>query len=215
FVLFNLEENGLIGSRQYVQTMRPKWREQGIKIVGMLSLEMLGYYDTKLGSQTNPFKGVPGLPQGELAGDFIALTTTASHAPFCTALAEAMTAAEPKVKILKVDMFPIAPPDLLRSDHAPFMAAGVPAIMVTDTANFRNPNYHKPTDTLETLNPEYFTRTVRALAGAIDALAGPMDKPAIEWKRQAHKPADEPDPAKPKSAPDEQPKPPTEPAKPG
>lgn len=219
FVLFNLEENGLVGSRQYVQTMRPKWKEQGVKVVGMLSLEMLGYYDTKPGSQTNPFKGVPGLPQGELAGDFIALTTTASHAPFCAALAEAMAAAEPKVKLLKVDMFPIAPPDLLRSDHAPFMAAGIPAIMVTDTANFRNPNYHKPTDTIETLNPEYFTRTVRALAGAIDTLAGPMDKPAIEWKRQPPKPqpADDSDPSKPKTAPapPEQPKPPAEPTKPG
>ena len=39
-----------------------------------------------------------------------------------------------------------------RSDHAPFWAAGVPAVMISDTANFRNPHYHRETDTPETLD---------------------------------------------------------------
>ena len=39
--------------------------------------------------------------------------------------------------------------DIFRSDHAPFWAAGIPAIMITDTANFRNPHYHNSTDTLD------------------------------------------------------------------
>ena len=39
-----------------------------------------------------------------------------------------------------------------RSDHAPFWAANIPAVMISDTANFRNPHYHQATDTPETLD---------------------------------------------------------------
>jgi hypothetical protein len=70
----------------------------------------------------------------------------------------------------------IIPPDLLRSDHAPFLNMGVAAIMLTDTSNFRNPNYHKPTDTVSTLDPERYTAGVRALTGAAWLLAGPIAK---------------------------------------
>jgi aminopeptidase YwaD len=43
-------------------------------------------------------------------------------------------------------------PDTRRSDHAAFWYYGYPALMLTDTANFRNPHYHRSTDTLETLD---------------------------------------------------------------
>jgi Zn-dependent M28 family amino/carboxypeptidase len=57
--------------------------------------------------------------------------------------------------------------DIFRSDHAPFWAAGVPAIMLTDTANFRNPNYHKPTDTADTLDFSFMIRVTRALVATV------------------------------------------------
>ncbi len=65
-------------------------------------------------------------------------------------------------------------PDTRRSDHAPFWDAGYRAIMVTDTTNFRNPHYHLPTDTLETLNLEFAARVCCATAGLIAELARPM-----------------------------------------
>src|SRR5690606_22115028 len=43
-------------------------------------------------------------------------------------------------------------PDLRRSDHARFWDAGIQALMLTDAANFRNPNYHTPGDSIGTLN---------------------------------------------------------------
>ena len=43
-------------------------------------------------------------------------------------------------------------PDTRRSDHAPFWDLGYPAIMVTDTANMRNPNYHQPSKHLRNIN---------------------------------------------------------------
>jgi hypothetical protein len=43
-------------------------------------------------------------------------------------------------------------PDTRRSDHAPFWDLGYKAMMVTDTANLRNPNYHRPTDIVISIN---------------------------------------------------------------
>lgn len=174
FVLFNLEELGHTGSNQYVTAIREDHRAGSPRIVGMMSLEMLGYYSDQPGSQRSPFKGLEGVPSPD-KGDFIALTTISSASKFVRALDAAARTGEPSLKTVVIDMFPIAPPDLLRSDHTPFLLMGVPAVMVTDTADFRNANYHKPTDTPETLNPEGFARTVRGLTAAVHALAGPME----------------------------------------
>ena len=56
---------------------------------------------------------------------------------------------------------------LLRSDHVPFWEAGVPALMWTDTAEFRNPHYHRPTDTPETLDYEFLAGVARLLVHAV------------------------------------------------
>ena len=104
-------------------------------------------------------------------GDFIGLGTIKAFAPFCDRFAEEMRSAAPELKVLVVDFPPITPPDFLRSDHAPFILAGLPGVMLTDTSNFRNPNYHRPTDTIATLDPARFALTVRAVAGATEAIA--------------------------------------------
>lgn len=54
-------------------------------------------------------------------------------------------------------------PDTLRSDHAPFWRKGIPAIFISDTANFRSSRYHTPSDTLEGINYSFLTRLVHAL----------------------------------------------------
>jgi Zn-dependent M28 family amino/carboxypeptidase len=65
-------------------------------------------------------------------------------------------------------------PDSRRSDHAPFWDEGYPAVMLTDTTNFRNPHYHRPTDTLATLNLDFAAKVCRAASGAVLELAGPV-----------------------------------------
>jgi hypothetical protein len=62
-------------------------------------------------------------------------------------------------------------PDSRRSDHAPFWDSGFKAIMVTDTTNFRNPHYHRPTDTLATLNLEFAATVCCATTGMIFEMA--------------------------------------------
>jgi Zn-dependent M28 family amino/carboxypeptidase len=62
-------------------------------------------------------------------------------------------------------------PDARRSDHAPFWDSGYPAVMVTDTTNFRSPHYHQPGDTLETLNLPFAAEVCRAVGGLVMDLA--------------------------------------------
>ena len=63
-------------------------------------------------------------------------------------------------------------PDTRRSDHTAFWEQGFPAVMLTDTANFRNPHYHQPTDTLETLNLDFMASVANGVTAAVLALAG-------------------------------------------
>ncbi len=186
FILFNLEEVtgvfGLVGSRQEAARLKQAIDAGQERVVGMVSLEMLGYYRDEPGSQRNPFRGVPGLPDRDI-GDFLALAGSSRHSAFIRALDAAMRHAQPDFRTLVIDAFPneqvpIVPPDLLRSDHAPFIELGIPAVMVTDTANFRNPHYHRLTDTVDTLDPVRFPLAVRALAAAVETLAGPAGSDA-------------------------------------
>ena len=59
--------------------------------------------------------------------------------------------------------------DLLRSDHAPFWRAEIPALMLTDTAEFRNPYYHTPADKINTLDFDFMLKVCKAtIATTID-----------------------------------------------
>jgi hypothetical protein len=61
--------------------------------------------------------------------------------------------------------------DALRSDHAPFWANGYPALLLTDLANFRNPNYHRATDTIGTINFAFMANTARSTIAGLVAFA--------------------------------------------
>ena len=69
---------------------------------------------------------------------------------------------------------PLAPhvPHLARSDHAAFWARGHPAVMVTDTADFRYPAYHcrSGPDVVENLDAEFHARSVETLLHATERL---------------------------------------------
>jgi len=58
-------------------------------------------------------------------------------------------------------------PDLRRSDHTPFWLADIPALMITDGANFRNPNYHSERDVLDSLNFTFMSQVVQASVATI------------------------------------------------
>jgi len=62
-----------------------------------------------------------------------------------------------------VDVIQKVSPDTLRSDHAPFWKKKIPALFLSDTANFRNLRYHTPADTCEALNYDFLAGFVESL----------------------------------------------------
>ncbi|TFH87411.1 M28 family peptidase [Billgrantia azerbaijanica] len=141
-------------------------RAQGDAIVGMISLEMLGYYTDVPGSQAYP-------PLLDLVypdrGDFIAFVGNLNARPLVRETigifrehAELPSEGLAAPELLR---------DILRSDHWAFWEAGYPAMMLTDTANFRNPHYHGPSDTWERLDYARMARLTRALAETLERLA--------------------------------------------
>jgi hypothetical protein len=150
FVAFNCEEFGLLGSKDFVNGLVLK----GHQLQQVHILEMVGYKSIQPNSQENPLP-IPGLPT---VGDFIGVVSNKSliktimqHANKINVPLLGLTL--PDVPLQMIEQMAV---NLLRSDHYPFWIAGIlDAAMWTDTANFRNPNYHEPTDTPDTLDYEF------------------------------------------------------------
>jgi Zn-dependent M28 family amino/carboxypeptidase len=156
FVAFCLEEEDLLGSRAYAADLIAG----GQSLAGAVILECVGYASEIEGSQTIP----PGLPiEVPTKGNFLAVIGNA-HSQVLTASVTGALAKRLPVVPLIVPGNGEALPDTRRSDHTAFWEQGFPAVMLTDTADFRNPHYHRPSDTIETL-------TVGLLESLADGLA--------------------------------------------
>ncbi len=164
FVAFTLEEppafmTSRMGSHAYAKRLR----EEGVKVEGMISLEMLGYFCSREGCQLYP-SSIFSLfyPQ---KGDFISFVGNLSSRAFTRKVRDAFK---------EVSSFPVeslnAPafiPGVDFSDHRNFWRFGYPAFMITDTAFYRNPNYHSAGDTAETLD---YKKTAEIISGLYKAL---------------------------------------------
>lgn len=141
---------------------------EGVELLGMLSLEMLGYYDDRPGSQRFP---LPGLAERYPdTGDFVAVVGR----PKDSALVGRVHAAMADATELGVEQL-VAPgllPGVGLSDHRNYWMVGYEAVMVTDTAFYRNPHYHEPTDTPDTLDYRRMAQAARAVTAAVLELAG-------------------------------------------
>lgn len=161
-VAFDLEEYGLLGSKSYASFLKDS--NQALRLV--LSLEMLGYCDRNPNSQIYP----PGLKYFyPSTGDFIALIGNIFTIPEMFNMSKRIRNNVP-CEWLPAGLKGVVVPDTRRSDHAPFWDLGYKAIMVTDTANLRNPNYHRPSDTLETLDLDFLTNVCRGLMEAVQKI---------------------------------------------
>jgi aminopeptidase YwaD len=155
-VAFDLEEIGFVGSRHYAQELH----ERGDPLGLMLSLEMLGYCCHQPNSQQYP----PGLERlYPNRGNYIAQIGPWQSIPTMVRLWRGFRAVGVRSQWLPVVNQGQAVPDTRRSDHVPFWDLGYPAILVTDTANLRNPHYHRATDTLDTLDMEFLTQVCQGL----------------------------------------------------
>ncbi|MCX4406011.1 MULTISPECIES: M28 family peptidase [unclassified Streptomyces] len=187
--LFDMEELGLIGSRVVAREL-----SRARPIAGMICLESVGVFSAKPGSQRLPPGFSRAFPDAaravramEYRGDF----TLVVHRRASDAAAElwrrtaaeaspalpGITLRDPRPDGVAGVLLGLAVPPLNhlgRSDHASFWNRRIPALMLTGTANFRNPHYHRPTDTPETL--DYPRLASVTLATAVTALHWPRSR---------------------------------------
>lgn len=123
-------------------------QQEGAILRGMLCLEMVGYFRDEPGTQQYPAPGLRAL-YGE-RGDFIVVAGRVQDVGLLRAVKSAMAS------VAGVPVHSINAPGLVPgidfSDHASFWRHGYRAVMVTDSAFYRNPNYHTATDTPATLD---------------------------------------------------------------
>jgi len=132
--------------------------------VGMISLEMLGYFSTAPGSQKYPPPFGIYFPD---TANFIGFVGDASSRPFVRSAIMQFRALPTAVPSEGIAAPVWLVPDVLRSDHAAFILNGVPGLMVTDTSNFRYAHLHKPTDTSEKLDYIRMAYVVDGMAAVI------------------------------------------------
>ena len=155
-VAFDMEEYGLLGSTQYAEDLK----QQGEPLRLMLSLEMLGYCNSTPGSQRYPTGLERFYPN---RGNFIALVGNLATIGDLIQMRRNIRKSGMLCELLPVPNRGLIVPTTRWSDHAPFWDRGYRAMMVTDTAFLRNPHYHQPSDTIDTLDLDFLTAVCRSL----------------------------------------------------
>ncbi len=165
-VAFDMEEYGLLGpsgASEYAAQLRQE--QQPLRL--MISLEMLGYCNSAAGSQRYPAPLEHFYPN---RGDFIALLGNWGTIRDLIGISRSIRKVGVPSQWLPVPNRGLILPQTRLSDHAHFWDQGYPAMMVTDTANMRNPHYHKPSDTIATLDLDFLTGVCQGLETGIRRL---------------------------------------------
>ncbi len=165
FAAFALEEwpvyrSSNMASYQYARSLK----ELNEDVEGMICLEMLGFYSDAEGSQHYPFPFMNRrFPK---AGNFIAFVGNLRSKGFTERIAASFKkATDLPVVTLNAPAIVVG---IDFSDHWSFNKFDYPALMVTDTAFYRNPHYHRPTDLPETLDYGRMAKVVQGLAGSLE-----------------------------------------------
>jgi Zn-dependent M28 family amino/carboxypeptidase len=168
FVAFNCEEDGFLGSTEFVTDGLPT-AEYRVRCAHIL--EMVGYASEEAGSQRVP----PELPiKLSDNGNFLGLLANSKSADVMKSILKLAGGYAPDLPVTGLEvvlgiekLFPV----LARSDHVPFWNAGLPSVMWTDTSEFRNPNYHHASDTPETLNYGFLRNVTKLLTALVIQMA--------------------------------------------
>jgi Zn-dependent M28 family amino/carboxypeptidase len=150
-IAFGLEEYGYVGSLRYAERAK-RGREE---ILGMISLEMVGF--------TGPRQDYPSYMDPKVypvVGDFIGIVGNENSKALLEVVHRTFKTQIPQLpsEFLLVPGNGVGMEEVRSSDHSPFWDQGFPALLVTDTAFLRNPNYHLPSDTMETLDFEFMRK---------------------------------------------------------
>ncbi len=160
-VAYSLEEPPFFDSEKMGSYFHAKsLKENNIQVLGMISLECLGYFSEEKHSQGAPYFGHK-LRFGS-RGNFIAAVRKRNNGRFPRTLTYLLNLYKGPLRFEKIKpMVPIKAIEL--SDHKNYWHFGYSALMLTNTAFYRNKNYHKKTDTWETLNYKKLTEVTNMI----------------------------------------------------
>lgn len=169
-----LRAGALIGSTQMARAAKHAKRDIG----GVIDLEMIGLCLKAEGTQSFPagFERLFGetlrrVRARGMRGDFLAAIANGKSRALLDVVERSARRVGLPFERIEVVRFARLIPHFYRSDHAPFWKAGYPALMLTDTADFRSAYYHRPTDTMDTLDFDFIAKVVDAVALSVVALA--------------------------------------------
>ena len=169
FVAFCLEEPPYFGTKQMGSYIHAKsLKEANIDVIGMINYEMIGYFTNKPNSQDYPIPQMKAIYP--TTGNFIANISNENSEAFLKRLNFDNIKKE-------IDSYDIVLPDMFTnitaSDHLNYWQMGYDAVMITDTAHFRNSNYHTITDTLETIDFTKMQYVIDMMVNGIKELKPP------------------------------------------
>lgn len=142
-------------------------RDRAVHVKAMISLEMIGYFRDEPKSQQFPLSILKPFYPSE--ANFIAVVGKFLDGGLAKRIRDAMRdASDLPVHSLNA---PAIVPGVALSDHLSFWRHHYPAVMITDTAMYRNPHYHMPSDTPDTLDYRRMAMVVDGVAAAARALS--------------------------------------------
>jgi len=168
FVAFTLEEpqpqtiHFLIGSNHFARQAK----QSGKQYRAVIILESVGYTDSAEGSQGIPFFVRIRVPR---TGNFLGIVANRKSKELMNTIIAAGQQYVPALKMVpyKVPFSGRFIPETRFSDHASFWNYGYPALMLTDTAMFRNPHYHTQHDRHNTLDFHFIENVTKTVASSI------------------------------------------------
>jgi hypothetical protein len=167
-VAFTLEEppyfrTAHMGSAIHAASLR----QQGVNVRAMVSLEMIGYFSDEPESQKFPTSFLGAFYPSR--GDFISVVGTLGEGLLVRRVKAAMRGASP-LPVYSINS-PSSVPGVDFSDQLNYWNAGYHAVMITDTAFFRNQNYHTAYDTPDRLDYKRMAMVVEGVHAAVLVLA--------------------------------------------
>ena len=163
FVAFDLEEYGAIGSTRYIEAGYAN------DVTGAIVMDLIGYSSEEPGSQ----KDIMGMDFPD-KGNFLFVVGNKNSIEITQRIISFS-----QINKIGNPLGILAPNDgvyflssvFMRSDHGLLWYKGLPAVFFSDGANFRNPNYHKATDTPSTLNQDFLKMNTKIVAASLAILA--------------------------------------------
>ena len=166
-VAYTLEEPPYFGSTRQGSAVHAKsLRLAGVKLRAMLCLEMIGYYSDRSGSQEYPHPALKLIYPTR--GNFLAVVGRGKEVALIRRVKRAMQGGSLPIRSLN-DPIGLIGTDL--SDHASYWREGYPAVMLTDSAFYRNQAYHEAGDTEDRLDYARMAQAVAATYQAVMRLA--------------------------------------------